>query len=119
MIQLCLSADLAPRKVTRIVKPELPVPLALIKIGEDVYCIDDTCSHEPTSLSDGWLEDFEVECPLHESRFDIRTGKPDCPPARHSIRTHSVVVIDDMVCVEEASVRLGASADAPVVDAVR
>jgi len=119
MIQLCPSADLVPRKVTRIVKPELPVPLALIKIGELIYCIDDTCSHEPTSLADGWLENFEVECPLHESRFDIRTGKPDCPPARHSIRTHPVAIVDGMICVEEASVRMDASDDAPVVDAVR
>ncbi|MGW8765905.1 bifunctional 3-phenylpropionate/cinnamic acid dioxygenase ferredoxin subunit [Streptomyces sp. NPDC055815] len=103
MIKLCPVAALTPGTVTRIASPDLPVPLALIKVGEEVFCIDDTCSHETTSLSDGWLEGHEVECPLHESRFDIRTGKPDCPPARRPIRTHVVQIVDGMVCIEEAS----------------
>ncbi|MFC9223814.1 bifunctional 3-phenylpropionate/cinnamic acid dioxygenase ferredoxin subunit [Streptomyces hygroscopicus] len=113
MIQLCPVDDLAPGKVTRIAKPELPVPLALVKVGVRIFCIDDTCSHETASLSDGWLEGHEIECPLHESRFDLRTGKPDCPPARRPVRTHAVQVVDGMVCVEETSVAIAAEAAEP------
>jgi 3-phenylpropionate/trans-cinnamate dioxygenase ferredoxin component len=108
VIQLCPIADLTPGVVTRIARTDVPVPLALVKVGERVFCIDDTCSHETASLSDGWLDGHEIECPLHESRFDLRTGKPDCPPARRPIRTHVVQVVDGMVCVEEASLALTA-----------
>lgn len=110
MIELCPVTDLTPGTVTRIATPGLPVPLALIKVGERIFCIDDTCSHETASLSDGWLDGLEIECPLHESRFDLRTGKPDCPPARRPIRTHEVEVVDGMVCVDEASVAVAQEA---------
>lgn len=110
MIQLCSVADLKPGTVTRVDDRGLPVPLALIKVGAEVFCVDDTCSHETASLADGWLEGHEIECPLHESRFDLRTGKPDCPPAREPIRTHAVQVVDGMVWVDEASVAVEAKA---------
>ncbi|MCZ0991708.1 bifunctional 3-phenylpropionate/cinnamic acid dioxygenase ferredoxin subunit [Streptomyces diastatochromogenes] len=110
MIKLCPVEDLAPGTVTRIATPDLPVPLALIKVGERIFCVDDTCSHETASLSDGWLDGHEIECPLHESRFDVRTGKPDCPPARRPIRTHDVEVVAGMVCVDEASVAVAREA---------
>ncbi|MFI6284868.1 bifunctional 3-phenylpropionate/cinnamic acid dioxygenase ferredoxin subunit [Streptomyces sp. NPDC051018] len=104
MIKLCPVEDLTPGTVTRISLPGLPVPLALVQVGERIFCVDDICSHETASLSDGWLDGHEIECPLHESRFDLRTGKPDCPPARRPIRTHAVQVVDGMVSVDEASV---------------
>ncbi|MFD7999515.1 bifunctional 3-phenylpropionate/cinnamic acid dioxygenase ferredoxin subunit [Streptomyces mirabilis] len=104
MIKLCPVEDLTPGTVTRVVLPDLSVPLALIKVRERIFCIDDTCSHETASLSDGWLDGHEIECPLHESRFDVRTGKPDCPPARRPIRTHDIEIVAGMVCVDEASV---------------
>lgn len=103
MIELCPLGDLTPGTVTRIATSDLLVPLVLIKVGDRVFCLDDTCSHETASLSDGWLDGHEIECPLHESRFDVRTGKPDCPPARRPVRTHDVHIVDGMVCVDEAS----------------
>ncbi|WP_413797124.1 non-heme iron oxygenase ferredoxin subunit [Streptomyces iranensis] len=106
MIKLCLAENLTPGAVTRIATPDLPVPLAVVKVGERIFCFDDTCSHETASLSDGWLDGHEIECPLHESRFDLRTGKPDSPPARRPIRTHDVQVVEGMVYVDEASVAL-------------
>jgi 3-phenylpropionate/trans-cinnamate dioxygenase ferredoxin component len=58
----------------------------------DLFAIDDTCTHQDASLADGWLEGDEVECPLHASRFSLRTGKVDAPPARRPVRTHAVSV---------------------------
>src|SRR6185437_2356941 len=51
------------------------------------------CSHERASLADGWLEGCEIECPLHSSRFDLRTGAVDAPPARLPVRTQQVVIV--------------------------
>jgi len=72
-------------------------PLAVVRTDGQVYCIDDTCSHQTASLSDGWVENGCIECPMHESRFDLRTGRPDVPPARDPIRSHLVEVIDGEV----------------------
>lgn len=104
MIQLCAADQLVAGEVLRIDVPSLPVPLAVMKVGETIFCVDDTCSHETASLADGWLDGFDLECPLHESRFDIRSGKPDCPPARRPIRRHDVQVVNGVVCVNEESV---------------
>ena len=65
----------------------------------EFFAVDDTCTHQDASLADGWLEGCEVECPLHASRFDLRTGAVDAPPARRPIRAHAVTVQDDTVYV--------------------
>ncbi|NYV77392.1 non-heme iron oxygenase ferredoxin subunit [Streptomyces sp. UH6] len=54
------------------------------------YALDDTCSHGSASLADGWIEDGEVECPLHSARFCLRTGEPQCMPATLAARRHKV-----------------------------
>ncbi|MVA75059.1 bifunctional 3-phenylpropionate/cinnamic acid dioxygenase ferredoxin subunit [Auraticoccus sp. F435] len=54
------------------------------------YALDDTCSHQEASLADGWVEDGEVECPLHAARFCLRTGAALCLPATAPVRTHRV-----------------------------
>ncbi|BEL07932.1 bifunctional 3-phenylpropionate/cinnamic acid dioxygenase ferredoxin subunit [Actinoplanes sichuanensis] len=66
----------------------------------EVFAIDDTCTHQDASLADGWLEGCEVECPLHASKFDLRTGRVDAPPAKLPVRTHRVAVTDGVVHVE-------------------
>ena len=76
-----------------------PVAIFHTEDGE-VFAVDDTCTHQDASLADGWLEGAEVECPLHASRFDLRTGKVDAPPAKHPIRTHRAEVIDGVIHVE-------------------
>ncbi len=60
----------------------------------EVFAVDDTCTHQDASLADGWLEGCEVECPLHASKFDLRTGRVDAPPAKRPVRTHAVTLSD-------------------------
>jgi 3-phenylpropionate/trans-cinnamate dioxygenase ferredoxin subunit len=75
-------------------------PIAVFHTDDgEVYAIDDTCTHQDASLADGWLEGCLVECPLHASCFDLRTGKPNGPPAKEPVRTHSVVVEDGTIFV--------------------
>ena len=60
-------------------------PIAVFHTDDgEVYAIDDTCTHQDASLADGWLEGCLVECPLHASSFDLRTGEVDQPPAKRA-----------------------------------
>jgi 3-phenylpropionate/trans-cinnamate dioxygenase ferredoxin component len=98
-------AELAPGDAVRVdtVSPAIAVFHA---DGGEIYAIDDTCTHQDASLADGWLDGCTVECPLHASCFDLRTGKVSGPPAKTPVGTHQVVVQDGMVYVQR-----GVSAD--------
>ncbi|MET7391928.1 bifunctional 3-phenylpropionate/cinnamic acid dioxygenase ferredoxin subunit [Dactylosporangium sp. NPDC005572] len=87
-----------PRGAAVRVEAEVPIAVFHTEDGE-LFAIDDTCTHQDASLADGWLEGCEVECPLHASRFDLRTGAVDAPPAKRPVRIHRVHVEDDMVYV--------------------
>jgi 3-phenylpropionate/trans-cinnamate dioxygenase ferredoxin subunit len=65
----------------------------------DLFAIEDECPHEAASLSDGELIGDEVECPLHASRFDVRTGEVRCLPARVPARTFPVELVDGVAWV--------------------
>ena len=62
-----------------------------------VYALNDTCTHAVASLSDGWVEDGAVECPVHASRFCLRNGKVLGPPATVDTVAHRVEVRDGEV----------------------
>jgi nitrite reductase/ring-hydroxylating ferredoxin subunit len=68
------------------------VPVAVVRVGDEVFAIDDHCSHAEVSLSEGEVSGCEIECWLHGSRFDLRTGEPSGPPAFEPIATHSVQI---------------------------
>ncbi|MGU3294336.1 bifunctional 3-phenylpropionate/cinnamic acid dioxygenase ferredoxin subunit [Williamsia sp. M5A3_1d] len=89
-------ADLTVDVPLRIDPADHP-PIAVIRTAEGVFAIDDTCTHQDTSLSDGWVENCAVECPLHEACFDLRTGEPSGPPATRAVATHPVTVTDGRV----------------------
>ena len=67
-------------------------PIALYRIGEEVFATEGMCTHAEGLLADGWVEDGAIECPLHQARFDIRTGKALCAPATEDLRTYPVKV---------------------------
>ena len=96
MITVCRIDDLPPGEALRATEG-VPVPIAVFNADGVLYAVDDTCTHQDASLADGWLEGCLVECPLHASSFDLRTGRPTCPPARASLRTHRVDVADGLV----------------------
>lgn len=98
MIPVCPVADL-PEGTARRVTAEGAEPIAVFHADGDLYSVDDTCTHQDASLTDGYLEGCYVECPLHASSFDLRTGKPTGPPAKRAVRTHPVVVRDGMIYV--------------------
>jgi 3-phenylpropionate/trans-cinnamate dioxygenase ferredoxin subunit len=79
------------------------VDVAVVRDGDDVYAIHDECSHAAIPLSEGDQEGCEIECWLHGSRFDLRTGKPTGPPATEPVPTYPVRVEGDDVLVDVAN----------------
>ena len=67
--------------------------------GGEYRATDNICTHEYAQLSDGWLEDGCIECPLHAAQFDIRTGKALCSPADVDLAVFEVKVEGDDVLV--------------------
>lgn len=65
--------------------------IALYRLADDeVRATDNICTHAFAYLTDGWLEDGEVECPLHGGRFDVRTGAGLCAPIEEALRVYEV-----------------------------
>jgi 3-phenylpropionate/trans-cinnamate dioxygenase ferredoxin component len=75
-------------------------PVAVVRSGGEVFAIHDVCSHAEVPLSDGEVGDCEIECWLHGSRFDLRTGKPTGPPASAPVPVYPVRVDGGDVLVD-------------------
>ena len=74
--------------------------LAVARHGDEVFAVEDICSHAAVALSEGEVEDCTVECWLHGSKFDLRTGKPTGLPATEPVATFPVDVRDGDVYVD-------------------
>ena len=64
--------------------------IALFRIGDAVYAMEDLCTHEYALLSEGYVEGDVIECPLHQARFHIPSGKVMSPPADEDVKTYPV-----------------------------
>ena len=99
-IRVCATAEL-PLEDVRVVDVH-GHRVAVFHTDEGFFAIDDRCTHQDAALSDGFLEGCEVECPLHASKFDLRTGAVDAPPATVPVHTYPTAVEQDIVFVEFA-----------------
>ncbi|MER5675174.1 bifunctional 3-phenylpropionate/cinnamic acid dioxygenase ferredoxin subunit [Pseudonocardia alni] len=113
MIRLCSVSEIPEGEGLRVPGP---VPLAVFVVDGEAFVLDDACSHQAASLSDGYLEGCWVECPLHEVAFSLRTGLPSGPPARKPVRTWPAVVADGVVYAD-LDVVVEVTAAAPAVPA--
>ena len=77
-------------------------PVAVVKTGDEVFAIRDVCSHAEVALSEGEVYDHTIECWLHGSCFDLRTGKPTNPPATQPVPVYRVKTEGDDVLVSLA-----------------
>jgi len=97
---LCRLGDLGDGEARRFdVEGRL---LAVVRIGDDVYAIGDTCSHAKISLSEGDVHaaERELECWKHGSTFSLLTGEPSSLPATRPVPVYEVTVVDGDVTVE-------------------
>ena len=73
---------------------------ALYMVDGEVYVTDNICTHGNARLCDGFLEGHEIECPLHQGKFDIRNGKAMCAPLTEDVITYPVKIEGARVFVE-------------------
>jgi 3-phenylpropionate/trans-cinnamate dioxygenase ferredoxin subunit len=90
--------ELPPGKMRRIEIGQRRILLA--NVDGRFYATDDVCTHEDASLSTGSLKGEWVKCPLHGSRFSVRTGEVVDQPAEVGLRTFAVRVDANAVCVD-------------------
>jgi 3-phenylpropionate/trans-cinnamate dioxygenase ferredoxin subunit len=74
-------------------------PVAVVRTGDEVFALRDVCSHAEVALSEGEVYNHTIECWLHGSCFDLRTGKPTNPPATQPVPTYPVKIEGDDVYV--------------------
>jgi 3-phenylpropionate/trans-cinnamate dioxygenase ferredoxin subunit len=71
--------------------------IAVYNIDGDLYAIEDICSHDGGELAGGDVHGFEVECPRHGARFDVRSGAVTCLPAYEPIASFPVHEVDGQI----------------------
>jgi 3-phenylpropionate/trans-cinnamate dioxygenase ferredoxin component len=76
------------------------VPVCLVRFGDTVKAVHDTCSHQQWSLADGTVWGNGIECSLHGSTFDLDTGRPSSLPALTPVPTFAVATAGDAVLVD-------------------
>ncbi|KQX66609.1 non-heme iron oxygenase ferredoxin subunit [Angustibacter sp. Root456] len=91
--------DLPDVGAVQVVINDQPVSVVRAEDGS-IHAIDDVCSHAEVSLSEGEVEDCTIECWLHGSRFDLRTGQPTALPATQPVDVYPVRIEGDVVHVD-------------------
>ena len=93
--------DIKPGTAVKVMCGDTPV--AVVRIGDDLYAIGDVCSHADFSLSEGevYADEREIECWKHGSTFSLETGEPQSLPATQPVPVYDVAVEDGEVVVRK------------------
>ena len=97
-IMLCSTADVGVGGALKVEKNDLV--LAVFNVNGEFYVTDDTCTHGPGSLSEGYITDDVVECDFHNGAFNIKTGEVVAPPCIIPLKTYPAIVEDGNVFIE-------------------
>ena len=79
------------------------VPVVIVRCGQELYAVEDRCTHDGESFAGAEVESCELICPRHGSRFDLRTGDALTPPAYEPVRTYAVREYNGRILVEQPS----------------
>ena len=74
--------------------------IALYTVGDEVFATDNLCTHGHARLCDGFLDGHEIECPLHQGKFDVRDGRPTCAPVTEPLRSYPVKIEGSRVFIQ-------------------
>jgi naphthalene 1,2-dioxygenase system ferredoxin subunit len=75
-------------------------PVCLYNLGGKVFATHDVCTHGQASLADGFLDGEEIECPLHQGKFNVATGKATAAPCTEDLRTYAVKIENGTVLLK-------------------
>ncbi|MFD7003655.1 non-heme iron oxygenase ferredoxin subunit [Streptomyces mirabilis] len=95
-VRLCAVSELEDDEGLRIATTP---PVSVYRSEDELFCIDDTCTHEDFSLAEGWVDNCVVECTLHMAKFDLRAGRPLWPPVVNAVRVLQVRADGDEILV--------------------
>jgi 3-phenylpropionate/trans-cinnamate dioxygenase ferredoxin subunit len=100
--RLCALSDIPNEGSLRVELPDVDV--AVVRFDDEVYAIEDVCSHAEVALTDGDVDEVDgaptIECAMHGSCFDLRTGQPTNLPATEPVPVYPVRVEGDDVLVD-------------------
>lgn len=97
-VKVCELSDVPPGTMHPVDAGEMR--LMVVNVEGKLYAVDRICTHETADLSTGFLIDSEVTCPLHLSRFDVKTGTVQNPPATRPLRIFKLKVEGTSVYVQ-------------------
>jgi nitrite reductase/ring-hydroxylating ferredoxin subunit len=97
-IELCSADEVSEGTAIRVETGELI--LAVFNVDGEYFVTDDTCTHGPGSLSEGYIDDDVVECNFHNGQFNIRTGEVVSPPCMVPVKTYPTVVENGKVFID-------------------
>ena len=98
MLRACSLAELEDGKPFPVELADTPI--VLVRRGDEVHALRDECTHAEIALAEGELTRKGLECWLHGSCFDLRTGAPSSPPATEPVAVYAVTVVGDDVLVD-------------------
>ncbi|MBD8466231.1 non-heme iron oxygenase ferredoxin subunit [Plantibacter sp. CFBP 8798] len=102
--KVCSFDELAVNQAKRVVVDG--VPIALVRDASDeLFAIGDLCTHGDISLSEGFVEDGNLECWAHGSQFSLTTGKPLTLPAYEPVPVYTVELIDGDIYIDPTATK--------------
>jgi nitrite reductase/ring-hydroxylating ferredoxin subunit len=100
LVPLCGVSDVAPGCALRV--EDGGYVYAVFNVEGAIHVTQDECTHGPGSLSEGYILDDEVECPFHQGRFQIMSGRATCAPATEPLKVWKAHLVDGKVCIDPA-----------------
>lgn len=97
-VRACALSELTDSTPLRVEVDGLDV--TVVQHDDEIFAIEDECSHAAVALSEGDVDDCTIECWMHGSRFDLRTGKPTGPPATEPVPVFPVKVVGADVLID-------------------
>ena len=97
-VLLCSTDDVGVGGALKVEAADLT--LAVFNVDGEFYVTDDTCTHGPGSLSEGYITDDVVECDFHNGAFNIKTGEVVAPPCIIPLKTYPAIVEGGSVFIE-------------------
>lgn len=98
LLFICRASDVPVGAAIRVEVGEFV--LAVFNLNGFIFVTDDSCTHGPGSLSEGFIEDDIVECNFHRGAFNIRTGEAVSPPCMVPVRIYAIVVLQDSIYID-------------------
>jgi 3-phenylpropionate/trans-cinnamate dioxygenase ferredoxin subunit len=94
-VRVCARPELLPGEHR--VAWDGDVAIAVFNIDGELYAVEDVCTHDGGDLATGELYGYDIECPRHGARFDVRSGAVLCPPAYEPIAKFPVKIEDGVI----------------------